>query len=135
MQVSLPQICPRINTSLFIVYELKTRFEVDYTQGGEAVYYSEFGDILRKLRTTRNLTQKELGAYVNLSKAVVSKYENGLGYPTYDVLIRIASFFGVTTDYLLGVPERKMLDVSDLSDSQIAAIHHIIDEFKQSGKE
>ena len=83
------------------------------------MYYSEFGENLKKLRTARDLTQQELGAKVGLSKAVVSKYENGLGYPTFDVLIRIAAYFGVTTDYLLGVTGGKTIDVSELSDSQI----------------
>lgn len=73
------------------------------------MYYSEFGENLKKLRTARDLTQQELGAKVGLSKAVVSKYENGLGYPTFDVLIRIAAYFGVTTDYLLGVTEERRL--------------------------
>ena len=94
----------------------------------------DFGSILRRLRQSRNLTQAELGKNVRLSKAVVSKYELGLGYPTFDVLIRIADFFGVSTDYLLGVSKGKTIDVSDLSDSQIATLHHIIVEFSKTNK-
>lgn len=93
------------------------------------MYYSEFGDNLRKLRKSRNLTQKELGIQVGLSKAVVSKYENSLGYPTFDVLVNIAAFFGVTTDFLLGVSGGKTIDVSALSDSQVALIQQTISEF------
>lgn len=92
----------------------------------------DFGAILKQLRLSRNLTQTELGKNVWLSKAVISKYENGLGYPTYDVLIRIACYFGVTTDYLLGVSNGKTIDVSDLSDSQIDALHRIIMEFSKT---
>lgn len=94
--------------------------------------YCNFGEILKNLRKSRNLTQKELGAKIGLSKAVVSKYENGLGYPTYDVLIRIAQYFGVTTDYLLGVTSGKTVDVSNLTDSQINAIHQLIAEFNKA---
>lgn len=93
--------------------------------------YCEFGETLRTLRKSRNLTQNELGAMVGLSKAVVSKYENGIGYPTYDVLIRIAQYFGVTTDYLLGVASHKTVDVSKLTDSQIETIHQLIAEFRK----
>lgn len=92
----------------------------------------DFGENFKKLRKSRNLTQKEMGAKIGLSKAVVSKYENGMGYPTYDVLIRIAQYFGVTTDYLLGVASGKTVDVSTLTDSQIDTIHQIIAEFNKA---
>lgn len=97
--------------------------------------YSDFGENLKKLRKSRNLTQKELGAKIGLSKAVVSKYENGMGYPAFDVLIRIAQYFGVTTDYLLGVSGSKTVDLSGLTDSQIDCVHQLISEFsKANGK-
>lgn len=92
----------------------------------------DFGENFKKLRKSRNITQKELGAKIGLSKAVVSKYENGMGYPTYDVLIRIAQYFGVTTDYLLGVASGKTVDVSTLTHSQIDAIHRLIAEFNKA---
>lgn len=95
------------------------------------MYNCDFGENLRKLRQNRNLTQKELGAMVGLSKAVVSKYENSMGYPTYDVLIRIARYSGVTTDYLLGVSNNKAVDVSGLTDSQIDTIQQLISEFQK----
>lgn len=97
--------------------------------GGDAMSYSDFGDTLKKLRTARNLTQKEFGAKIGLSKAVVSKYENGIGYPTLDTLVHIARYFDVTTDYLLGVSEGKTIEVSHLTDSQLDVIHRIIAEF------
>lgn len=92
----------------------------------------DFGENFKKLRKSRNLTQKEMGTKIGLSKAVVSKYENGMGYPTYDVLIRIAQYFGVTTDYLLGVASGKTVDVSTLTDSQIDTIHQLIAEFNKA---
>ena len=95
------------------------------------MYDYPFGENLKKLRTTHNLTQKELGAKVGLSKAVVSKYENSLGYPTFDVLLRIASYFHVTTDYLLGAESGKALDVSGLSDHQVDILYRLIVEFKK----
>lgn len=96
--------------------------------------YSQFGETLRALRKNRGLTQKELGAKIGLSKAVVSKYENDLGYPTLDVVVKIAAFFNVTTDFLLGVQKGKTLDVTGLSDSQIAILNQLITEFKKSKK-
>lgn len=85
----------------------------------------DFGTILRQLRKSHNLTQKELGFQLGLSKAVVSKYENGMGYPTFDVLILIA-------DYLLGVEKSKTLDVSTLNETQIDTVRRVIAEFNKS---
>lgn len=98
------------------------------------MYICDFGLILKRLRKSHNLTQQELGYNVGLSKAVVSKYENGLGYPTFDTLIRIANYFGVTTDYLLGVDNGKTIDVSELNESQIEAIQRIISEFNKDNR-
>lgn len=91
----------------------------------------DFGLVLKHLRKSHGLTQQEFGSYVGLSKAVVSKYENGLGYPTFDVLIRIAKYFGVSTDYMLGVSGGKTLDVSGLTETQIESIQRVISEFNK----
>lgn len=92
----------------------------------------DFGTILHQLRKAHGLTQNELGKRIGLSKAVVSKYENGIGFPSFDVLIRIAEYFNVTTDYLLGVSKNKTLDVSSLTDSQVDVVCRLIYEFNQS---
>lgn len=96
--------------------------------------YCIFGEQLKQLRKSRNLTQRELGAQIGLSKAVVSKYENGMGFPSFDVLIRIAQFFGVTTDYLLGVSRIRYLDVSALTESQTEVLRLLVSEFTKSNQ-
>lgn len=93
--------------------------------------FCDFGAVLKHLRKSHNLTQKELGSHIGLSKAVISKYENSLGYPTFDVLIQIADYFGVTTDYLLGTSKGKTIDVSSLNETQIETIQRIIAEFNK----
>ncbi len=93
--------------------------------------FCDFGAVLKHLRKSHSLTQKELGSHIGLSKAVISKYENSLGYPTFDVLIQIADYFGVTTDYLLGTSKGKTIDVSSLNETQIETIQRIIAEFNK----
>lgn len=91
--------------------------------------YCAFSDIFKNLRKNSGMTQEELGNCVGLSKAVVSKYENGMGYPTLDMLLKIAQHFGVTTDYLLGSEKGRTLDLSELTDSQAEAVQRIVLEF------
>lgn len=95
----------------------------------------DFGTVLKQLRKSHNLTQQELGSHIGLSKAVISKYENGMGYPTFDVLILIADYFSVTTDYLLGVEKGKTVDVSSLNDTQIDTVRRVVAEFNKCNKE
>lgn len=60
------------------------------------------GEILMELRKDRNIGQKELAAYLNVSIGTISNYENDVHSPDLTTLCRLADFFGVTTDYLLG---------------------------------
>lgn len=53
-------------------------------------------------RKIKHLTQKDVAAALSLGETTYQSYEHGRCEPPYDVLIRMADFFGVTTDYLLG---------------------------------
>ena len=65
----------------------------------------EFGEKLQKLRKDRGLTQEELAEALYVSRAAVSKWESGRGYPGIDSLKELSRFFGVTVDELLGADE------------------------------
>lgn len=99
------------------------------------MYFIDFGTKLKKLRHEKHLTQTELGNLVGASKALISKYENDLSYPSYDILIKIAKYFGVTTDYLLGIEKHgRTLDVDDLNEAQINSLMAIIEEYRKRNK-
>lgn len=78
-----------------------------------------FGDKLRKLRTEAGMTQSDLAKRLNITKYVVSYYELQERTPSPDVLIQLADIFHVSTDYLLGINHKKMIDVSDLSEEDM----------------
>lgn len=60
---------------------------------------------IRQLRDEFGWTQEYLGAMVNMSKSVISKYESERSALSAPTIIKIASVFNVSTDYLLGVSE------------------------------
>lgn len=62
---------------------------------------SEFYNVLRKLREEKGLTQKEVATALNISPAAYSLYEKGLREPKYDMLEKIAEYFGVSVGYLM----------------------------------
>lgn len=65
-----------------------------------------FGNILTKLRKKKGLSQYDLAVQLGLSRGQISNYELGTRLPDYDTLIKIADYFGVTTDYLLGLTDK-----------------------------
>lgn len=60
------------------------------------------GDIMRELRTKKGLEQKELASILKVHKGTISNWENNKRVPDNEMLLTIADFFGVSTDYLLG---------------------------------
>ena len=64
-----------------------------------------FGENLKKLRKSKDLTQEALADFLGMSFQAISKWERGETYPDITMLPTIASFFGVTVDSLLGTNE------------------------------
>ena len=64
-------------------------------------------DRLLALRKDRRITQRKLAVDLGIDQASISSYESGKYYPTVEVLIKIANYFGVSTDYLLGLSDTK----------------------------
>lgn len=58
--------------------------------------------ILKELRKQKAKTQSQMGALLGITQQAYATYENGVANPPVDILNKLAEFFGVTTDYLLG---------------------------------
>lgn len=91
----------------------------------------DFGEKVKHLRLGKSLTQVQVSERLHISKAMISSYETGIRLPSYEVLIKFAKLFGVTTDYLLGFNRLKSVDVTGLSDSQVDLVVRMIDELKK----
>lgn len=89
----------------------------------------DLGNKLKQLRIDKGFSQTDLAKRINVTKSMISSYENSMRLPSYDVLLKIARCFHVSTDYLLGVTSKKTLDVSNLTDRQAEIISRLIDEF------
>lgn len=62
-----------------------------------------FKDNLKYLRQERGIGQVKLAEDLGVGKGTISLWENGLREPSMSSLIAIASYFGVTIDYLVGI--------------------------------
>ena len=57
---------------------------------------------IKELRKSKRISQIKLGMDLNMSQNTISRYETGEREPSISDLIRIADYFGVSVDYLLG---------------------------------
>ncbi len=93
-----------------------------------------FGDKIKTLRNSYNLSQVQLAEKLQVSKQTVSNWENNNILPSVEMLVSIALFFSVTTDYLLELDQRHYIEITGLSDEQIAHINQIVGDILKNKK-
>ena len=62
---------------------------------------------LKDLREDSDLKQKELADYLHIKQNTYSQYENGQRQVPIDVIIKLAKYYNVSTDYILGISDEK----------------------------
>ena len=84
------------------------------------------GERIKLLRQAHNLNQVQLAEELHVSKQSVSNWENNTIMPSIEILLKISKYFRVSTDYLLELDDRSYVEVTGLSDKQIAHIQILI---------
>lgn len=92
------------------------------------------GGILKDLRKTKKLTQKQLAAQIGLTTTAVSKYELNESVPPLDVLRILASVFGVSIDYLAGIEKAPSIPTTGLTKEQLDIINELATVFVKQNK-
>lgn len=91
---------------------------------------------LKELRIERGLTQGQVSKRIGVTSSMVSAYENGIRQPSFEILIKLAYLYGVSSDYLLGISERKavepknLVSVEGLTPAKISIIKQLISELR-----
>ena len=91
-------------------------------------------DKIKQLRQSRNLSQVDIAKQLNVTKQSVSNWENDNIQPSIDMLIKLAALFSVSTDHLLGLDDKKYIEVTGLSDEELAHVQQIIQDIKKYKK-
>lgn len=102
---------------------------------------------LKSLREEHKLTLRQLSEKLNISYSSLGKYEREEQQPSFDTLIKIASFFNVSTDYLLGYSNYKSTneeynfnqflslprnkEIYSLFNSILKSYSHLIEQYKK----
>lgn len=61
------------------------------------------GKIINELRTEKNISQQQLASAIGVSRRAVTFWDSGINEPKATYIARLATFFGVTSDYLPGL--------------------------------
>ena len=91
------------------------------------------GEKLKALRKSNNMTQKDLADRIGVSKSIISSYESGTRYPSYDVLVKMAHF-PCKHGLFVRIGKRRFW-TSELTDAEIEAIKRLITIFIENRKE
>ena len=67
----------------------------------------KISDRIKELRNEKHISQKMLAEQIGVSQKAIDFWEKGINEPKASYIIRLAKFFNVTTDYLLGLIEFK----------------------------
>lgn len=81
---------------------------------------------IRQLRTEKKMTQKELGAILGVGKTTISQYESNTRKPDVETLKRLADYFCVSVDYLLGRTDTQL--IASEGDSAKLELKHLLKE-------
>lgn len=89
---------------------------------------------IKRLRRLRGISQVELGNALHVSKQCISNWENDNIQPSIDMLVKIAVYFNVTTDYLLDLSAQNTLNVDGLTDEEIMHIKLLVEDLAAKKK-
>lgn len=72
------------------------------------------------------MRQEQVARLVGVNTNAISTYENDSRQPSYDILIRLANLYRVSTDYLLGVSDHRSCDLSGLTEEEANIICELV---------
>ena len=88
------------------------------------------GDKIKKLRKSQSFTQSEIARKLGITRSSVNAWEMGISVPSTQYIIELAMLFNVSSDYLLNIPQNASINVSGLSEKEVAAVREIVDCLK-----
>lgn len=92
----------------------------------------DYGLHLLALRKEHGLTQEQLAKMLNVSTSTILRWELNYKFPGFDSLMRMASIYNVTLDYMAGLDTKRAIVTDRLTDQQIAILRSLVLEFQSS---
>ena len=86
---------------------------------------------IRQLRLERNMSQVDLAKRLNVTKQRVSNWENDNIQPSIEMLVKLSQVFAVSTDYMLGLQDRRYLEITGLCEQEITHLQLIAEDLNK----
>lgn len=85
---------------------------------------------IKILREGKGMTQTDLARRLGITRSGVNAWEMGISVPSTQYVVELAQLFGVSSDYLLGLPTTATLSVEGLDDEEIATLVAVADRYR-----
>lgn len=90
---------------------------------------------LKELRLSRGMTMKQFGDALNLAESTISLYEREKREPDIETIKKIAAYFGVSVDYLLGLDQNKTPSIMDEVPEDVRELSRIYSLLNNRGRD
>lgn len=93
---------------------------------------SNLGDKLKSARINCNLSRSQVADLIGVSVSMIGHYETGERVPSVEILLKLATQYKVSTDYLLGntATNQNMLSLDGLTYKQIQTVKQVVECFR-----
>lgn len=91
------------------------------------VSVSTLSSRLKELREDLQLRQDQVAQLVGVNKNAISTYENGTREPSLGMVVRLASLYRVSTDYLLGKSNNRTVELSGLTEQEATLVCQLVE--------
>jgi transcriptional regulator with XRE-family HTH domain len=88
------------------------------------------GKIIKQLRKERDITQADLAKAVGVTTSSIGMYETGVRNPSYDVIVKLAKYFNVSTDFLLGNTVNDIEELPDFEEEDTSELKILFDKIR-----
>ena len=88
---------------------------------------AKLSTLLRELRLNKGLRQEQVAKLIGVNKSAISTYENDTRQPSFEILVRLANLYRVSTDYLLGQTNSQSVNLSGLSEQEADLVCELVE--------
>ncbi len=93
------------------------------------------GERIKKLRESKGYSQAKLARILNITRSSVNAWEMGISIPSTQKIIELAILFKTSTDYILGLSDRQVIAIDNLTKEEIDLIYKVLGYIESTKKE